>query len=88
MSWACELTSSAAKDLRRLPPADLKRIAHAIDELEQDPMSGDVRPLHGPEWHGCYRKLIGSFRLIFTLESEAKRVIVLSVLRPSESTYK
>jgi mRNA interferase RelE/StbE len=88
MSWVCELSGSAAKDLRRLPPADLRRIARAIDGLEQDPMSGDVRHLSGPEWHGCYRKRVGPFRLIFTLESDAMRVIVLSILRRSESTYK
>jgi mRNA-degrading endonuclease RelE of RelBE toxin-antitoxin system len=59
MNWAIELSASAIKQLKKLPSDRQAQIAHAIDEMESDPMAGDVIPLKGPEWKGRYRKRVG-----------------------------
>jgi mRNA-degrading endonuclease RelE of RelBE toxin-antitoxin system len=63
MAWAVELSASAEKDLKPLPRDRQARIAHAIDEMEANPLVGDVKALQGPEWKGRYRKRVGPYGL-------------------------
>jgi mRNA-degrading endonuclease RelE of RelBE toxin-antitoxin system len=44
--------------------------------------------LKGSEWKGCFRKRVGDYRMIFTLDHDAHAVMVLAVLRRSEKTYR
>ncbi len=52
MSWAVELSAAAEKELKRLPRDRQAKVERAIDSMEEDPFTGDVRPLKGPEWKG------------------------------------
>jgi len=52
MSWACNLSRQAAKQLRSLPRERLEQIARAIDE---DPTLGDVRPIKSVRLKGALR---------------------------------
>jgi mRNA-degrading endonuclease RelE of RelBE toxin-antitoxin system len=70
MIWAVELSASAIKEPKRPPRNRQARIARAIDEMEADPMAGDVIPLKGSEWKGQFRKRVGAYRIIFTLHRE------------------
>ena len=45
MNWAVELSASAVKKLKKLPRDRQRQIERAIDEMEADPMAGDVIPL-------------------------------------------
>ena len=47
MNWAVELSTSAVKALKKLPRDRQAQIGRAIDEMESDPMAGDVIPLKG-----------------------------------------
>jgi len=64
------------------------RMERAINDLARDPIKGDVLPLHGAEWKGCFRKRVGDHRIIFTQDHDAKVVTILAVLRRSEKTYR
>jgi mRNA-degrading endonuclease RelE of RelBE toxin-antitoxin system len=88
MNWHVELATSAIKDLKRLPRDRQARMERAIDEMESDPMAGDVKPLKGPEWRGYYRKRIGSYRIIFTIHTQAATVEVSAIVIRSEKTYR
>ena len=55
MSWECDITEDAQKDLQALPHAIQKRVARVVDGMETDPFQGDVKPLSGPEWKGVSR---------------------------------
>jgi len=88
MSWACELTEDAEKDLRRLPKTVQKRVARVLTQMESDPFQGDVKALHGMEWKGVFRRRIGDYRLLFVASHERRTVSVLRVLVRSGKTYR
>ena len=88
MSWHVELASSAIKELSRLPRDRQARIERAIDEMETDPLAGDIKPLKGPEWKGHFRKREGPYRIIFTMDRKAMRVEISAILSRSEKTYR
>jgi len=88
MNWAVKLSASAIKELRQLPRDRQVRVERAIDEMEIDPLAGDVKPLKGPEWKGRYRKRVGPYRMIFTMDRSAMTVAISRILIRSEKTYK
>ena len=88
MNWDVELSNSAIKELRKLPRDRQEQLGRALDEMEIDPMAGDVIPLKGAEWKGRYRKRVGSYRVIFTADRETKKVAVFAILIRSEKTYR
>ena len=50
MSWVCELSEDAEKDLRDLPKAIQKRVARVLTQMASDPFQGDVKALQGEEY--------------------------------------
>ncbi len=88
MAWAVSLAKRAARQLDELPAADWPRVRRAIDDLAEEPLRGNVVPLQGPEWKSHFRKRVGNFRIIFTLDRAAQLVTVYAVLRRSEKTYR
>jgi mRNA-degrading endonuclease RelE of RelBE toxin-antitoxin system len=52
--YRLRLERRAAKVLRQLPEVAKTRIMRALDEMERDPFSGDIKALTG-EWKGFYR---------------------------------
>ena len=88
MNWAVELSPSAVKELKKLPRDRQDQIVSAIDEMEADPMAGDVKPLKGPEWKGRYRKRVGPYRIVFMLDRKAMTIAISAILLRSEKTYR
>jgi len=43
MSWVCELTEDAKKDLDDVPKAIQKRVARVLAQMETDPFQGTVK---------------------------------------------
>jgi mRNA-degrading endonuclease RelE of RelBE toxin-antitoxin system len=87
MKWAVELSASAIKDLRRLPRDRQAQIARSIDEMGEDPMAGDVKPLKGDAWKGYFRKRVGIYRIIFEPDRASNSVAISAILTRSEKTY-
>ena len=88
MNWTVELSAAAEKELKRLPRDRRDRIVRAIDEMEKDPFTGDVKALQGPEWKGRYRKRVGPYRIIFLADSKTQVVAISAILIRSEKTYR
>jgi mRNA-degrading endonuclease RelE of RelBE toxin-antitoxin system len=88
MIWAVELSAAAEGDLQRLPRDRQARIERAIDEMEENPFAGDVKPLKGPEWKGRYRKRVGPYRIIFTVDHKTKAAAISAILIRSGKTYR
>jgi mRNA-degrading endonuclease RelE of RelBE toxin-antitoxin system len=88
MSWRAELSNNAERHLARLPCDAQRRMARAIDELEVDPFRGDVIPLKGRRWQGRYRKRVGRYRIIFSLDHDHQIVAIAAILLRDESTYR
>ena len=88
MIWAVEVSAGAGKDLKRLPSDRRARVEQAIDEMEENPFAGDVRPLKGPQWKGRFRKRVGEYRIIFTMDHKVRLVAISAILIRSEKTYR
>jgi mRNA-degrading endonuclease RelE of RelBE toxin-antitoxin system len=88
MSWQVELSASAIKELKKLPRDRQAQIEHAINEMEVDPLAGDVKPLNGQEWKSHFRKRTGAYRIIYTLDRKATTVAISAILIRSEKTYR
>jgi mRNA-degrading endonuclease RelE of RelBE toxin-antitoxin system len=88
MSWVCDLTDDAKRDLRGLPKSIQKRVARALDQMQTNPFQGDVRALQGDEWKGVFRRRLGDYRVLFLPDSEQLIVRVLRIAIRSRKTYR
>jgi mRNA-degrading endonuclease RelE of RelBE toxin-antitoxin system len=69
-----------------MPLRDRRRIAQALREMEEEPLSGDIVPLKGP-YAGSYRRPVGSWRVIFAIRWESDAVVVADIARRTSTTY-
>ena len=88
MSWECNLSRQAAKQLRSLPRDRLEQVASAIDEIKVDPTLGDVRPIKSGRFKGALRKRVGPYRIVYSIDPEAREIDVAAILVRSEATYR
>ena len=86
MPYRVEFAPGAERDLRRLPPQDLARLEPSIEGLGNEPRPSGVRKIRG-QVH-TWRIRIGPFRVIYDIDDELAMVVVLRVIRRSESTYR
>jgi mRNA-degrading endonuclease RelE of RelBE toxin-antitoxin system len=56
--------------------------------METDPFQGDVKALAGRDWAGVFRRRIGSYRLLFTVDRSQEKVSVVRILLRSGKTYR
>jgi mRNA interferase RelE/StbE len=88
MSWVCELTQDAEKDLRDLPRDVRRNVARVLDQIVANPFSGDTKALKGREWKGVFRRRAGSYRIFFRTDHQSKIATVIRIVRRSEKTYR
>jgi len=74
------VSSTAIRDLRKLPTNDRKRILDRLDVLAADPLRArpraDIHPLGG-EKVGKYRIRIGAYRAVYAVVGD--QVVILEV---------
>jgi mRNA-degrading endonuclease RelE of RelBE toxin-antitoxin system len=84
MEWTVVLAGPARKALDRIPKADKKRILAALDQMQQDPFSGDIRKLQGLPG---FRRSVGNWRIFFEVVPEQSHVAVAAIERRTSTTY-
>jgi len=67
---------SVAKDLRRIPSQDLRRILATVDSLSEEPRPSGVEKLSGQE---KYRVRQGNYRIIYEIKDDEVVVVVVKV---------
>ncbi len=67
---------SVARDLRRIPKQDVRRIFAAIDSLSENPRPPDSERLSGQE---RYRLRQGVYRIVYEIDDERVMVIVVKI---------
>lgn len=67
---------SVAKDLRRIPRQDVRRILERIGQLADDPRPSGSRKLSGEE---KYRIRIGMYRVLYTIDDTVVMVVIVKV---------
>jgi mRNA interferase RelE/StbE len=83
VSYSVGLASSAEHDLRRLDARLRARVETAIERLASNPRTaGDVKPLQGS---GDWRLRVGKYRVIYSIDDEAKTVTVLEVVKRGDA---
>jgi mRNA-degrading endonuclease RelE of RelBE toxin-antitoxin system len=85
MKWGLAITKPAARDLRDVPSADLKRIDGAFEEMRSDPYGGDIKFLKGT--NRILRRRVGNWRIEFEVRPDQRIVVILVVARRSSHTY-
>ena len=85
VNWRVDVDPFILKTLKRIPRKDADKIANAIEELAHNPYFGDTHKLAGQK--DAWRRRIGSYRLIYDISPEEKRVDLYDVLRRGSNTY-
>jgi mRNA-degrading endonuclease RelE of RelBE toxin-antitoxin system len=67
-----------------MPSRDQARIRAAIDEMETNPFSGDIKYLQGQEW---LRRRVGNWRIFFRLERAEDTLYIVAIERRTSTTY-
>lgn len=88
MSWAYRISRQAVKQLRKLPRDHREQLSHALQELRDDPLRGDVRPIKSGKFQGALRKRVGRYRIVFALDHERRLIDIAAVITRSEKTYR
>jgi len=72
-------TKPAKRAFERLDAGQRQRILAAVDELCRDPLTAsNVKALAGP-LKGKYRKRVGDFRVIYSLDHQSRELYVLTI---------
>ena len=77
MTHRVELTSSARRDLKKLPRDVLRRVDAHILALAQDPYPPGAQKLKGSE--GFFRVRVGDYRIIYRVEHSRLIILVIRV---------
>lgn len=85
MDFTVHVSHRAQRSLKGIPGSDLRRIRAAIEAMHADPFAGDVVKLKGTE---AFRRRVGDYRIIFSIEFERRAVGIIDVLRRTTTTYR
>lgn len=86
MKWQIQITSSARKQLRRIPVRDKERILDEIEMMKKNPYFGDIMKLEGKGSN--WRCRIGNYRIIYELFLDEKQIFIYEIKRRTSTTYK
>ena len=86
--YSIEISPAAERDLKKLKKklSYLDGIISIIDDLSSDPGPIGVRKVKG--FLRTFRIRYRSYRIIYDIYEKDERIIVLRILKRSESTYK
>lgn len=76
--YELRLERRASKSLRGLPEPSKSRIVSALNELQRDPFSGNVKALSG-KWKGFFRRRIGDYRILYGVDTDVRVVSIESI---------
>lgn len=86
MPYRVEIAPAAGRDLRRFPPQVRGRLEPEILALRDEPRPHGVRKIQGEE--RAYRIRVGNYRVVYEVYENEKLVVILRVVRRSESSYR
>ncbi len=69
--------ASVAKELRRIPKLELRKIVRRIQSLANEPRGVGCIKLHGED--SIYRLRQGNYRIIYTIDDGVITVLILKV---------
>ena len=85
MGYEVLLRQSAQKELDAFDRDDYIRLAKVLSGLEKNPRPPGTRKLFDS---GLWRVRRGSLRVIYAIDDDHKKVIIVRITRRAEDTYK
>lgn len=76
MKYSVEILPRAVKQLEKLPPEVYPRIRNALMDLANEPRPSGCLKLRGREG---WRLRVGDYRVIYEIDDESRRVVVLDI---------
>jgi mRNA interferase RelE/StbE len=88
--YRLEVSPAADRDLEKLKGRirrqDFERLRNAVGGLAEEPRPQGVRKIKGEE--RAYRIRVGSYRVVYEVYDDDKLVLILQIVRRSETTYR
>jgi len=88
--YRLEVSPAADRDLEKLKDRirrqDFERLRDAVRGLSEEPRPQGVRKIKGVE--RAYRISVGNYRVVYEVYDSDKLVLILQVVRRSETTYR
>ncbi len=88
--YRIEVSPAADRDLEKLKgrirEQDFERLRIAVGGLAEEPRPQGVRKIKGEE--RAYRIRVGSYRVVYEVYDNDKLVLILQIVRRSETTYR
>ena len=73
------LTPEAEADIKRLDPVLQTRILDKLAWMGENAELLHHQALQGSEWRECFRYRVGNYRIIYKMDRDAEKLIVLKV---------
>lgn len=88
--YRIEVAPAAERDLEKLKGRirrqDFERLREAVNSLTAEPRPQGVRKIKSAEQ--AYRIRVGNYRVVYEVYDSDKLVLILQVVRRSETTYR
>ena len=88
--YRLEVSPAADRDLNKLKGRirrqDFERLRDAVRDLAEEPRPQGVRKIKGAE--RAYRIRVGNYRVVYEVYDSDKLMLILQVVRRSETTYR
>lgn len=84
MTWRFKIAEEARAYIKTLPRKHQRQVYEAIANLP----NGDVRTIKSGRHKGFLRRRSGRYRIFFALNTEQELILVASVSRRDEQTYR
>jgi mRNA interferase RelE/StbE len=85
-----EVSPAADRDLEKLKGRirrqDFERLRDAVASLAEEPRPQGVRKIKGEE--RAYHIRVGSYRVVYEVYDNDKVILILQIVRRSETTYR
>lgn len=85
MKWELIVANPARRAIRDMPRADVEQVLDALEEMRDDPYTGDIKFLKGTD--RALRRRVGVWRILFEVLTERRVVIIQDVERRTSNTY-
>jgi mRNA interferase RelE/StbE len=88
--YRLEVSPAADRDLEklkgRIKRQDFERLRDVVKGLAEEPRPQGVRKIKGEE--KAYRIRVGNYRIVYEVYDKDKLVLILQIVRRSETTYR
>lgn len=84
MTWTIHIAKRAEKQLAKLPAKSRRLLVAALEEMRQNPFSGDSKRLTAER--STWRRRVGAYRIFFDAFPDRHHIDVLDIARRTSTT--